>query len=174
MRTLIQDARYAVRTLVKNPAFGAVAILALALGIGATTAIFSVVNAALLRPLPYPSPERLTVLHKIYPNGAGNAVTAFMFSYWRDHNHSFEHVAACTSLGAGFTLTGTTMPERVPGIAVTGDFFRVLGVSPEPGRGFLTEEERVGAKVAILSDSLWRRRFGADPGVLGRAIGLGG
>ncbi|MGH9667516.1 MAG: ABC transporter permease, partial [Bryobacteraceae bacterium] len=131
-------------------------------------------NIALLRPLPYPEPERLAQLIRTYPNDYGSAVTATQFVYCREHNHAFEHVAAYSIFGSGFNLTGTAEPERLPGISVTAGFFSTLGVAPRIGRDFLPAEGRTGAKLAMLSNNLWRRRFGADPGVVGKTIRLSG
>ena len=174
MGTLLQDLRYGLRMLAKSPAFTAVAVLTLALGIGANTAIFSVVNAVLLRPLPFPQPDQLmsvqyfdTVLgvpHKSasYPD----------FFDWRNQNQVFSHITAFHD--NDYTLTGGDQPAHLSGEIVSADFFSTLGVAPVLGRGFLPEEEKTGHRVVILSDRLWRTMFSADPKILGRGIILGG
>jgi len=127
--------RYAFRTLVKNPAFSAVAIAALALGIGANAAIFSVVNTVLLQPLPYPEPERLMRLCRQYPNGQGCAISIPKFMTWR-RAQSFDGMTAYDFAGPGLNLSGGDRPEQVRGIHVSADYFRVFGTSPAIGRTF--------------------------------------
>ena len=173
MSSILQDLRYALRSLRKSPGFTLVAVLTLALGIGANTSIFSVVNAALLRPLPYPEPERLV---RVFSERDGDAWTVSPpdFVDWRDQAGVFQHAAALNS-GSDFTLTGTDTPERVPGAQVTPDFFAVLGTTPALGRAFTADNGVVGQdKVAVLSDELWRRRFGASPDIVGKSIELDG
>ncbi|HXG68900.1 MAG TPA: ABC transporter permease [Blastocatellia bacterium] len=170
MQILRQDIRYSARMLMKKPAFTAIAVLTLALGIGANTAIFTIVNAVLLRPLPYPEPERILQLG---PDWAGSfqGVSPPKFIFWREHSQAFEAIAASQPTGAGVNLAGVDEPEFVPGLRVSVDFFRVLGVNPVMGRGFTEAEDSPGGeRVAILSDGLWRRRFSADPAILGRTI----
>ncbi|MEJ2007750.1 MAG: ABC transporter permease, partial [Acidobacteriota bacterium] len=175
MSTLLQDLKYGLRMLVKNPGFTAVAVLTLALGIGANTAIFSVVNAVLLRPLPYPQANRLEQVMRHYSFGNSPAVTATKFVFWREHNQVFSSLAAYDLLSGGFNLTGGGRPEHISGVRVSGDFFRVLGVSPALGRDFSAEEERPGGpNVVILSNGLWKQRFGGDPSIIGRPISLSG
>jgi putative ABC transport system permease protein len=170
-----QDARYAVRTLTRSPAFSLVALLALALGIGGNTAIFSVVNAVLLRPLPYAEPERLVRFWESNP-GRGwpeFAASAPNFADWRKQQSVCEQLAAYEF--STLNLTGSGEPERVAALSVTANFFSVLGVLPAHGRTFPPEEEQSGRnRVAIVSDGLWRRRFGADPNLIGREIQLTG
>ena len=171
MDTILRDIRFALRTLRKSPGFTIVAVLTLALGIGANTAIFSVVNAALLRPLPYPEAQRPV---RVYASrdGERGTVSPPNFMDWRDQAGVFEHAAALNS-NADFTLTGTTTPERVPGAQVTPDFFSVLRTPPSLGRGFTASDAVVGQdKVAILSYGLWQQRFGA-PGHRGTACRAG-
>lgn len=173
MGTLWQDLRYGVRMLARKPGFTVIAVLTLALGTGANTAIFSVVNAVLLRPLPYPEPERLMQIGRSFSSDDVNAATEAQFLFWQEHNQSFEAMASFKGIGSGVNISGGNEPEYVDGLRVSAGFFRVLGVSPAVGRSFTKEEDRPGGEpVAILSDGLWRRRFGADAGLLGKAISL--
>jgi putative ABC transport system permease protein len=174
--SLVQDLRYAVRTLRRAPAFAFVAVLVLAIGIGATTAMFSLVDAMLVRGLPYPQADRLVVLIGNVQRAGG--VERRGNSYpdhvdWRARATSFEDMAAYTTLTT--TLQGADEPERILGEAVSAPYFTLLGVSPTHGRGFRPEEDAVPNRdaVVILSDGLWRRRFGADPSILNRTIQLG-
>jgi putative ABC transport system permease protein len=174
--SLVQDLRYALRTLRRTPAFSVVAVLVLAIGIGATTAMFSLVDTMLVRGLPYPQADRLVVLIGNVQRAAG--VERRGNSYpdhvdWRARATSFEDMAAYTTLIA--TLQGADEPERIVGEAVSAPYFTLLGVSPAHGRGFTPEEDAVPNRdaVVILSDGLWRRRFGADPSILNRTIQLG-
>jgi putative ABC transport system permease protein len=161
--TLLQDLRYGVRRLRRNPGFTIVAVLTLALGIGATTAIFSVVNAVMLRPLPYRNPDRLVLV----PNVRGTD-----FLRWRDQSKAFESMAAFYFHTDD--LTGSGEPERLAVLYVSANLFATLGVAPALGRAFTPEEDREGGgPVVVLSDSFWRRRFGSDPQVIGRAITIG-
>jgi putative ABC transport system permease protein len=161
--------RQTIRSLVKSPGFTSASIVALALGIGANTAIFSLVNTVLLRPLPYKDPSRLVILWQNPPSGGVNSLSAADFQDWRDRNRSFEQMAALT--GAAFNFTGGDRPEKVFGLQVSSTFFSTLGVTPSLGRGFLPEEEQPGAgRVVILSDDLWKRRFGGDPALIGKTI----
>jgi putative ABC transport system permease protein len=171
---LWQDLRYSIRMLRKNPGFASVTILILALGIGANTAIFSVVNAVLLRPLPYPESERLMQLYREDPpDGGPVSVTKFLF--WREHNRTFDSMAAIEVVGAGVNLTGGDEPQRIRAARVSVDYFRVYGISPARGRSFSPEEDRPGGdRVIVISDSLWKQRFGADAGLLGKEIELSG
>ena len=170
--TLLQDLRFAVRVLVRKPAFTVVALLTLGLAIGANTAIFSIVNALMLRPLPYPEAEEIVQLER----GRGRTVVATpKFVFWRDHNTVFEHVATYDTLGSGFNMTGDGPPERVTGSRVSLDFFKVFGVRPMIGREFLAEEDLPNApKVVVLSHGLWKRRLGGDPSLIGKPVTLNG
>jgi predicted permease len=179
---LLQDLRYAARTLLRSPGFTLVAVLTLALGIGANTAILSVVNGVLLRPLPYPSPDRLVRVYTAF-RGSGTlryAMSQPEFMDYKSLAHVFDNAAAYT--GATLTLTGgcaTTSgacePERVRGIAATRDLFPVLGVSPLRGRNFEGDEGRTGREpVVIITHAFWQNRFGGSPGLLGRALTLNG
>jgi predicted permease len=165
---LVQDVRCGARMLRKNPGFTWVAVLMLALGIGANTAIFSVVNAVLLRPLPYPAPDRL-VLVSHYRAIGGESSFGSVFLEWRDQAKSFEQIAAYTNGIADLREEGETV--RLEAGMISAGLFETLGVAPVLGRTFTTEEDKLGgAPVVILSDSLWRRRFGGDPQVIGRSI----
>jgi putative ABC transport system permease protein len=172
---MIQDLRYGVRMLLKHPGFTTIAVITLALGIGANTAIFSVVNAVLLRPLPYQEPERLIRLWESNP-GRGwpeFSASALNFEDWRKQQTVCEQLAAYEF--ATFNLTGGGEPERAAALGVTANLFPTLGTPPALGRNFLPEEEQAGRhRVAILSDGLWRRRFGADPQLIGRQVQLSG
>jgi len=174
LATLWQDLRYGVRVLRKNKGFAAVAVLTLALGIGANTAIFSVVNAAILRPLPYPDPARLAVL---WGNVKRLRVERRGASYpdyrdWRDQSRSFEAMAAFD--GAELALTGVPEPERIPCEYVSQPYFSLLGIHAALGRTFSPEEDRVPQRDAVvfLSDGAWKRRFGGDAAIVGRTIQL--
>src|SRR5258708_1222699 len=173
MEALLQDLRYAVRLLVKRPGFTAVVVLALGLGIGANSAIFSVVNALLLRPLPYRASERLVW---IWEQNLGNNIKEEPASPpnladWRNQCTSFDGVTGFSR--AGITLTSDAEPEQIPAAAITGDFFSVLGVDPVLGRAFLPEEDTPGNNhVVILSHGIWQRRFGSDPNIIGTSITL--
>jgi putative ABC transport system permease protein len=174
METLIQDIGYALRTLRKSPGFAAIAVITLALGIGANTAIFSVVNTVLLARLPYRDPGRLVMIWGINPrqNGEIFPVSPGVFSAWKSESKVFEEMAASTD--DLDTITGGGDPEMVVGYDFSAQYFNVMGARPELGRTFLPEEDRPGApNVAVLSDRLWRRRFGADPMIVGKAINLG-
>jgi putative ABC transport system permease protein len=173
---LLQDLRYGLRVLAKAPGFTVVAVLAIALGTGANTAIFSVVDAVLLRPLPFPEPQRLM---RAYLQEAGSGDTSTFgvadFLAWRDHQQSFEHVAAYDIMQGAFDLTGIGNPERITGIAVTADFFSTLGATPILGRGFTAEDDSPGSeRVVVIGESFWRSHLNSDPNVLGRSITLNG
>jgi putative ABC transport system permease protein len=175
MGTLFQDLRYAVRMLAQRPGFTAVALLTLALGIGANTAIFSVVNGVLLRPLPFPEPQRLMQCYWQWPKGEGMTVTATQYTFWKEQSRSFEEAAAYDTTTSGFNLAGGAEPLRVRGMRASEGLFRVLGAGPLMGRGFTPEEDLPdGPRVAIISDGLWRRYLGADPNVIGGQVQLNG
>jgi putative ABC transport system permease protein len=175
---LAQNIRIGLRTLRKNAGFTSVAVLVLALGIGANTAIFSVVNAALLRPLPFPDAERLVQVWHVPPAKSFPGLTKFPASAanyldWHAENHVFQQTAIYRF--SRFNLTGNGEPEPVDGAAVSGNFFSVLGTPPKLGRAFLPEEDQPGhSRVAILSYALWQNRFGGDPSVVGKEITLDG
>jgi putative ABC transport system permease protein len=170
-----QDLRYGWRGLLRNPGFAAVAILTLALGIGANTAIFSVVHAVLLRPLPYRNPSRLVYISEFWPHETPvRTVPNPDFANWSEHGQLFDGLAAYGG-GAEVNLTGMGEPERLSGARVTADFFTLLGVEPFLGRSFLREEDRPGGRKAVLlSYELWQRRFGSNSKVIGSTIQLDG
>jgi putative ABC transport system permease protein len=169
---LRQDLRYASRQLIRSPGFTAIAVLTLGLGIGANTAIFSVVNAVLLRPLPYPEPSRLVKVEERRPNGAPNTVSYPNFLDWRKEG-ALESMALFRPLS--FNVGGADRPERVSGALVSADFFRVLSLTPAAGRNFLVGEDAPGRdRVAVISHGLWQRRFGGDPSALGRILTVDG
>lgn len=175
LKDIIQDVRYGARILFKNPSFTFVAVLALALGIGANSAIFTVVNAVLLRPLPYKDPERLmTVWEDASKVGfPHNTPSPANFIDWRDQNQLFEGMAALHR--QTFNLTGIGEPERIDGRRVSSNLFGLLGVDPQLGRVFVDEEDRPNSnRVVILSDRLWRRRFAADKTIVGKPLSLNG
>jgi len=175
METILQNLRHGLRTLAKSPGFTTIAILTLALGIGANTAIFSVVNAVLLRPLSYPNPDRLVELELSSPEGNGDITSIPKFNVWREQAQVFDSVAAYDFGGPGINLTGGDRPEQVKGIRVAADYFRVFGAPMAIGRTFSVEEDRPGgAAVAVISNGLWWSKFGGDPAIVNRSIDLGG
>jgi len=179
MGMFLQDVKYGLRMLLKSPGFTTAAVLALALGVGVNTAIFSIVNGILLRPLPYHESSRLLSLAEINPSEGPESfpVSAPNFVDWKRQSQVFENMAAYRSgSSAGFNLTGIgTEPERIQGVAVSANLFSTLGINPLHGRAFQPEEDREGsAKVVILSDSLWQRRFGSDPNILGKTLTMNG
>ncbi len=176
MQTLLSDIRYAFRMMAKQPGFAALAILAFALGIGANTAIFSVVNAVLLRPLPYPHSERLINLRESTPTFPSGSVSYPNFLDWRAAQHTFTDLALFRRESYNLSsVKGGTTPERVGGGRVSANFLTVLGLPPQLGRDF-TDADDVphGAKVALISDKMWRKRFGASREVLGQQILIDG
>jgi predicted permease len=177
IESVFQDLRYALRVLRKNPAFASASVLVLALGIGANTAIFSVANAVLLRPLPFPEPARIVRLWDTYGTpGNYGPISYPNFEDWRAWNHSFAAMAVFAE--RGYVLTGAGEATPLQAVAASVSFFDVLGVQPALGRKFLPEEDRPGANhgadSVLIGDRLWRRQFGADPGILGRPITLSG
>jgi putative ABC transport system permease protein len=173
MQTLWQDLRYGARMLLKQPVFTLIAVLTLALGIGANTAIFSLVNAVLLRPLPFAESERLVWTWGEFSGGNRASTSPPDFLDYRAQNRCFEELAAM--MFKSFNLTGSGEPDRVVGSMVTANFFQALGVKLVHGRAFLPEEERSGpAQVAIIGQGLWRRRFDGDPQIIGKTITLDG
>jgi putative ABC transport system permease protein len=172
---LTGDLRYAVRSLRKHRGFTAVVLATLALGIGANAAIFSVVNAVLLRPLPYEGADRIVVIWGDLHRPGVNEIPASAGEYadYRDRSHAFEHIAAYDT--AGFTVTGGGQPEEVDGAVVTASLFPLLGASAQVGRTFLEQEEEAGRNdVALLSHGLWRRRFNANPAIVGQVVPIDG
>ncbi|MGH9431058.1 MAG: ABC transporter permease [Terriglobia bacterium] len=174
MGNFVQDVKFGLRMLRKNPGFTAVAIITLALGIGANTAMFSVVYGVLLRPLPYPHPERLVKIARTYRGQVDDAnFTASAFDFWKDHSKPFQAIAAST--GVGFNLVGAGRPERIDALRVSSQYFDVYGVQPFLGRRFSAEEDRLGGpNVAVLSYGLWKEHFTGDPGAIGRIVLLDG
>ena len=173
MRNFIQDLRYAVRTMAKRPGFTIVAALTLALGIGANTAIFSAVNAVLLKPLPFPESEQLVDLAETFKPNYFGSVSVPNFEDWKNQNTVLTGISAY--LFAGFNLEGGDTPQRISGVNVSANFFDVLGVKPTLGRGFLAGEDVAGnERVVILSDELWRSTFAANPNIINQTIPLNG
>ena len=169
METFWQDLRYSGRMLLKHPGFTLIAVLTLSLGIGANTAIFSIVNAVLLRALPYQAPEQLVTLGESDPRGS---VSYSNFVDWRNQSSLFDSVSVVRS-NESYNFTGAGEPERLQGRLVSAGFFSLLGIKPAVGRDFLAEDDRPGATPAvIISYGLWSRRFGNDPGVIGKQITL--
>ena len=173
MGTLLQDLRYGVRMLAKSPGFAAIAVLTLALGIGANTALFSVVNGVLLSPLPYPQPGSLVALYSRTANFQESSISYPNFLDWQRENNSFAQLAAYRQ--DSFNMTGAGEPERLRTEMVSADFFSILGVQPSIGRTFTAQDDHPGAApVVVLSDGFWHRRFGASPKILGQSISLNG
>jgi putative ABC transport system permease protein len=174
MENLAQDIRYGIRTLAKNPGFTIAAVLTLALGIGANTAIFSVIENVLLRPLPYPQPERLVEIWNTYePQVPRAGLSPGDYADWRQQNQSFSEMGAYARISQGFNLTGEGEPQRILAGYASSELFPMLGAKVVAGRSFLSEEDRAGSEpVVILSHRLWQSRFGGDPGVVGRAIAV--
>ncbi|HUC54695.1 MAG TPA: ABC transporter permease [Candidatus Cybelea sp.] len=174
MENLLQDIRYGIRTLAKNSGFTAVAVLTLALGIGANTAIFSVVENLLLRPLPYPHPERLVEIANTYlPQIPKAGLSPGDYADWRRQNASFSEMGAYAKILQGFNLTGEGEPQRIQAAYADSGLFPMLGIRPAAGRLFLLEEDRAGsAPAVILGHRLWQSRFGGDRQVVGRSISL--
>lgn len=173
MQTLIEDLRYAIRMLRKNRAFTAVALLTLALGIGANTAVFSIVNGVLLNSLPFPDSDKLVVLFESKPNFTEGSISYPNFLDWKHDNRSFTSIAAYRP--DSFSLTGTGEPEQINGKMVSADFFSILGVNPSMGRTFTAEEDQLGAgHVVLVSEKFWKRKLGSRSDVLGQRLVLGG
>ena len=176
MDKLLQDIRYGCRTLIKHPGFAAVAVIALALGIGANTTIFSVVNAALLQPLPYHEPDRLMMIWEVNPEQGLDdwTVAPAKFADWREQSQSFERIAAFWPYQAA-NLYFNDQPERIQSAAVSYELFPLLGIEPMKGRTFLPEEDRPGGEqVVVVSHRLWQRRFNADPDLVGKTLRIDG
>jgi putative ABC transport system permease protein len=175
VETFFQDLRYAIRMLRKRPGFTAIAMLTLALGIGANTAMFSVINAVFLRPLPFRDANRIYLVHRTGNRFGGASISMPIFIEWQKRSAGlFEHLALVGTRGSS-TLTGRGEPERIPAAGASAGLFAILNVHPALGRDFRAEETRPGgSNVAILSDGLWRRRFQSDPGVLGTALTIDG
>jgi putative ABC transport system permease protein len=176
METLLRDIRYGIRSLAKRPGFTAIALLALTLGIGANTAIFTLVNAVLLRPLPFAEPDRLVWMFGNIRTGSNRAsVSPLDYLDYRQQNSSFEQFAAQLSFPASINLTGSGEPEQLKAGAVTGNYFQALGGQPVLGRTFQLENEKPGNdQVAVLSYALWQKRFSGDAGIVNKSITLDG
>ena len=176
MSTLLQDLRFGLRMLARNPGFTAVAVIMLGLGIGVTTTIFTAANDFLLRPLPFANSDRLVTVKRYFqslPQGGTNDPPTFKF--WREQNHVFDDMAAWSVMLDHFNLTGAEGPERVPAKQVSASFFRVLGVKPILGRTFSVAEDKAGGNhVAVISHPLWQTRYGGNSAILGRTIILDG
>src|SRR6266542_2074461 len=186
MPTVLQDLRYAVRLLVKSPGFTVIAVAVLALGVGVNTAIFSVVNAVVLRPLPYSHSDRLVWIAESIPALKSEAATGGDYVDWKDQNHTLDRIAAYDTTyrgslregahgpgSADFNLTGRGTPARVHGAFVSASFFATLGVEPQLGRAFTENEDQPsGPHVVVLMHSFWQQYFGSDPHVLGQTVSL--
>ena len=169
--TMQHDLRDALRTIVRSPGYSVITIAVLALGIGATSAIFSFVDGVLLRPLPYADPERIVIVWEKPPGGTRNSVSTENFRDWQRQNDVFEVMAA--SGGGGVTMSGTTEPLQVRGSRVSAGYFEIFGVRPALGRTFAADEDQPGKdKVAVITHRLWQRAFGGDPGIVGRSVTL--
>jgi putative ABC transport system permease protein len=176
LEVLVQDVRFGVRMLLKSRLFTAVALTTIAIGIGANTAIFSLVDTIVLRPLPYPEPQRLIVAGMHQRGGSGlELISTADFLAWRDHQQSFEQVAVVDRASSSFALSGMGAPERIPGVRVSANFFSIFGVAPLKGRGFRFGEDRPGAPgMVVISEQFWRDHLGSDPEVLNRTLTLDG
>ena len=173
MQNFLQDLRYGMRMMVKRPGFTLIAGLTLALGIGANTAIFSAVNAVLLKPLPFPESEQLLDLAETFKPDGWGSVSAPTLEDWRNQNTVFTGIAAYSN--TSFNLQGSDTPQRIPGLNVSANYFDVLGVRPTLGRAFLPGEDVAGReRVVVLSDDLWRRNFAANPDIINQTIPLNG
>ena len=173
METFLKDLKHSLRMFRQSPGFTATAVAALALGIGTNTAIFSVVNAVLLRPSPFPAPDRIVVMQNTSPQGNGTAASPAKFAHWRQQSDILEDVAAFR--GGTTTLTTTDTAEQLRTNQVSADYFRLFGAPVIRGRTFSAAEDLPqGPKVALIAEGLWQRRFGGDPGIIGRTIQLAG
>jgi predicted permease len=173
MNAIIQDLRYALRMLAKSPAFTAVAVLTLALAIGANTSLFSVVNGVLLNPLPYPQPDQLVTLYESKPNFDTGSISYPNFLDWQKDNRTLTVMAVSRSFS--FSLTGLGPAEQANAQLVTSDFFPILGVKPAAGRTFVPADDQKGAApVALISAGFWKRKFGSAPDVIGKSLTLDG
>src|SRR5580698_11213580 len=174
MHNLLQDLRFAIRQLRKSQGFALTTILTLALGIGATTAMFSLINSVLLRPLPFPEPDRLMTIAPLDTSSVAAGIPGSLsypdFFDWRSRQHSFDAIASYRR--DSHTLTGSGAPQELESETVSADFFRVLGVNPMLGRGFIADDEKKGTRVVVLSHELWQSTFGGDRDIVGRNITL--
>src|SRR5919107_4634138 len=173
MESIIKDIRYGVRGLLKHPGFTAIVVVTLALGIGASTAIFSVVDSVLLRRLPYRNAERIVAIQELDPNGKRGQSTSANFYDWRAQNTVFEHLAAIKTTTTNLALSDHA--ERIDLAQTNADFFDIFGITPQYGRLFIPSDEQAGHEpVVIVSNTLWQRRFGSDPSLVGKSITLDG
>src|SRR3954468_15261457 len=173
MERFVQDLKYSLRALCAAPAFTFAAVAALALGIGATTAVFSVVNAVLLRPFPYPDPDRIVMFRNTSPQGTGGGSSPAKFEHWASQTSVIQDAAAFRNVTVNFT--GGDVPEQLTSGNVSENFFRLWGAKTLIGRTFSTEEDRPnGPKVAVLSYGWWTRRFASDPAIIGKSVSLSG
>ena len=173
MTGMLQDLRYAVRQFLKTPGLTILVIVTIGLGVGANTALFSVVNGVLLSPLPYPEPDQLVALRESKPNFEWGTVPYPKFRDWQKDNHTFSKMAVWRSYA--FSLTGVGEAEQVNAHLVSSDFFPILGVKPILGRNFLPGEDEIGAApIAVITESLWRRKFASVPDIVGKGITLDG
>ena len=175
METFVKEIRYGIRSLTKRPGFTAIAVITLALAIGATTAIFSVVNAVLLRPLPFADPDRLVMVWEdaSFAGFPRNTPAPANYADWKSQNHVFEDMAAQDI--RSFNLTGDGEPEKIDAFGVTANFFPLLGSKAALGRTFMPEEDQPQAnKVAVISNTLWQKRYGGEQNIIGRELLLSG
>jgi hypothetical protein len=171
MGALLADLRHALRMMRRSPGFTAVAVAALALGIGANTGIFSVIDKVLLQPLPYPDAGRIMRLGRQYPGGVSYSNSIPKYMVWRHNNTIFSAMALYDQGGPGLNLSTGGLPEQVKGVHVSKDYFKVFGILPARGRTFSAQEDSPnGPKAAIISNSLWQSHFGGDPDILGKTI----
>jgi len=169
MSLWLKELRHSVRTLRQSPGFTAVAILTLAIGIGANTAIFSFVDAMLLKPLPYPDADRIVRVMEKPPRGARNGISTLNFLDWQRDNTVFDFMSAQT--GDAVTLTGGSEPIQLRGALVSAGYFKVFGAEPELGRTFLPGEDELGKHhVAVISHAVWASQFGSDPSIVTRTV----
>src|SRR5215472_12769975 len=175
LESIWRDIRFAMRSLLKAPGFAVIAILVIAVGIGANTAVFSVINTVLLKPLTYPDPRSLVHLMNVGDQGSFEGANVPKLNIWRQQTGIFQQVAAYDTGGAGLNLTGSDNPEQVQGVHVSADYYAVLGAPVIAGRTFTAAEDSPhGGNVAVLSYGLWKRRFGGDRGIVGNNIQLNG
>src|ERR1700732_90294 len=169
MESFWQDLKHSVRMFLHAPGFTITAILALALGVGANTAIFSVINTVLLRPMPYPEADRIVFFMNVYPQGSGTGTSPAKFNFWRAQTQSIQDAAAWRFGVANYNSGGA--PEQIQATQASADFFKLLGARVLYGRTFSQDEDLPrGPDVVVLTQGFWQRRFGADPGVIGKAI----
>ena len=170
---MIDDVRYAFRLLVKNPGFSLLIVLTLAIGIGANTSLFTIVNSVLLNPLPFSDPDQLVGIHQNKPTFVGGSIPYLNFRDWQKDNHTFSAMAI--SRGSGFTLTGAGDAEQLTARVVSSDYFTILNMKPVVGRNFVKGEDEIGAApVAMISEGLWKRKFSGSPDIVGKNITLDG